>query len=53
MRRIVVPGDTLDRLRGFPESARREAGMQLHKLQLGLDLAGRRLRTLTTGRGGA
>lgn len=27
----------MERLRGFPESARRQAGVQLHKIQLGLD----------------
>ncbi len=37
MKRIVFLGDALDRLRGFPEGARKEAGVQLHKLQLGLE----------------
>lgn len=37
MKRILFLGDALDRLRGFPEGARKEAGVQLHKLQLGLD----------------
>ena len=32
-------GDALDRLRAFPEAARKEAGVQLHKVQLGLDPA--------------
>lgn len=30
-------GDSLDRIRGFPEGARKQAGVELHKLQLGLD----------------
>lgn len=37
MKRIVFLGDALDRLRSFPQGARKEAGVQLHKLQLGLD----------------
>lgn len=37
MKRIVFLGDALDRLRGFPEGARKEAGVQLHKVQLGLE----------------
>ena len=37
MNRIVFLGDTLDRLRSFPEGARKEAGVQLHKVQLGLE----------------
>jgi len=28
---------SLDRLRGFPDAARREAGHQLHRVQLGLE----------------
>ena len=36
MNRIVFLGDALDRLRDFPEGARKEAGVQLHKVQLGL-----------------
>jgi phage-related protein len=36
-RRIVFLGDALARLRDFPEGARKEAGVQLHKLQLGLE----------------
>ena len=32
-------GDALDQLRAFPEAARKEAGVQLHKVQLGLDPA--------------
>ncbi len=39
MNRIVFLGDALERLRDFPEGARREAGVQLHKVQLGLDPA--------------
>ena len=30
-------GDSLARLREFSEPARKEAGVQLHKVQLGLD----------------
>lgn len=30
-------GTSLDRLRSFPEAARREAGHQLHRVQLGLE----------------
>lgn len=30
-------GTSLDRLRGFPDAARREAGHQLHRVQLGLE----------------
>ena len=37
MKRIVFLGDALDRLRDFPEAARKEAGVQLHKVQLGLE----------------
>ncbi|MDR3471733.1 MAG: type II toxin-antitoxin system RelE/ParE family toxin [Devosia sp.] len=34
---IVFLGDALVRLRDFPEAARKEAGVQLHKVQMGLD----------------
>ena len=37
MKPIVFLGDALDRLRDFPESAKKEAGVQLHKVQLGMD----------------
>lgn len=37
MKRIVFLGDSLAALREFPAEARREAGVQLHKLQLGLE----------------
>lgn len=30
-------GSSLDRLRGFPEVPRREAGYQLHRVQLGME----------------
>src|SRR5271165_2817503 len=33
---IVLLGDALDLLRAFPDAARKEAGVQLHKVQLGL-----------------
>ena len=32
LRPIVFLGDALDRLRAFPEAARKEAGVQLHKV---------------------
>ena len=34
---LVFLGDSLERLREFPEGARRETGVQLHKVQLGLE----------------
>jgi phage-related protein len=34
---IVFLGDALDQLRVFPEGARKEAGVQLHKVQQGLE----------------
>lgn len=37
MKRLVFLGDSLGALRQFPEGARKEAGVQLHKVQLGLD----------------
>ncbi|TDK37645.1 type II toxin-antitoxin system RelE/ParE family toxin [Rhizobium deserti] len=37
MKPLVFLGDALDRLRDFPETARKEAGVQLHKIQLGLE----------------
>ncbi|EUB95413.1 protein of unknown function DUF891 [Rhizobium sp. CF080] len=37
MRRLEFLGDALDRPRDFPEPARKEAGVQLHKIQLGLE----------------
>lgn len=37
MKRIVFLGDALDQVRSFPESARKEAGVQLHKVQKGLE----------------
>lgn len=37
MKRLEFLGDALDRLRDFPEPARKEAGVQLHKIQLGLE----------------
>jgi phage-related protein len=33
---IAFLGDALDLLRAFPEGARKEAGVQLHKIQQGL-----------------
>jgi phage-related protein len=37
LKRVEFLGDSLDQIRAFPESARKEAGVQLHKVQLGLD----------------
>ncbi|QGN00132.1 type II toxin-antitoxin system RelE/ParE family toxin [Methylocystis parvus] len=37
MKRVEFLGDSLERLREFPETARKEAGAQLHKVQLGLE----------------
>jgi len=37
MRPVEFLGDSLDALRSFPRSARREAGFQLDKVQRGLD----------------
>ena len=34
---LIWVGTTLDRVRIFPEAARREAGHQLHRLQLSLE----------------
>ena len=34
---IVFLGDSLDQLRAFPEGARRQAEVQLHKVQLGFE----------------
>jgi phage-related protein len=36
---LVWVGSTLDRLRGLPAAARREAGYQLYRVQRGLDPA--------------
>ena len=37
MEAVVFLGDSLSRVRDFPETARATAGFQLHQLQLGLD----------------
>lgn len=37
MKRLEFLGDSLEQLRDFPEAARKQAGVQLHKVQLGLD----------------
>ena len=37
MKPLVFLGSSLTELREFPEAARKEAGVQLHKVQLGLD----------------
>lgn len=39
MKRLEFLGDSLERLRDFPVSMQKEAGVQLHKVQLGLDPA--------------
>lgn len=37
MKDLVFLGDSLEQLRDFPESARKEAGVQLHKIQQGIE----------------
>lgn len=37
MKPLVFLGDALERLKDFPEPVRKEAGVQLHKVQLGFD----------------
>jgi phage-related protein len=37
MKPVEFLGDSLDRLRAFPEGARRDAGFQLERVQRGLD----------------
>lgn len=37
MKPVVFLGDSLDRLRAFPERARRETGFQLDRVQRGLE----------------
>ena len=37
MRSVTFHGDSLDRLRDFPEEARREAGHELYQVQQGRD----------------
>jgi len=37
MKDLVFLGDSLERLREFPEAVRKEAGVQLHKVQQGLE----------------
>jgi phage-related protein/predicted XRE-type DNA-binding protein len=47
---IVFLGDSLDQLRAFPEGARRQAGVQLHKVQLGFEPSDwKPMRTVGTG----
>lgn len=36
-KRLEVLGDSLEQLREFPFEARKEAGVQLHRVQLGFD----------------
>jgi phage-related protein len=37
LKRVTFHGDSLDRLRDFPEEARREAGHELYQVQMGRD----------------
>ena len=37
LKRVTFLGDSLSRLKEFPDSARREAGFQLQRIQAGLD----------------
>jgi phage-related protein len=37
MKRLAFLGDSQEQLRNFPEGARKEAGVQLHKVQLEFD----------------
>jgi phage-related protein len=37
MKRLEFLGDSIAQLRKFPQDARKEAGVQLHKVQLGLE----------------
>ena len=37
MKPVVFLGDSLDRIREFPEQARRQAGLELRQVQHGLD----------------
>ncbi|WP_337271492.1 type II toxin-antitoxin system RelE/ParE family toxin [Oryzifoliimicrobium ureilyticus] len=37
MKRLVFLGDALERVRDFPKSAQKEAGVQLHKVQQGIE----------------
>jgi phage-related protein len=37
MRRLEFLGDSVARLREFPEDAKKEAGVQLHKVQQGIE----------------
>src|SRR5947207_12113421 len=37
LKRVAFHGDSLDRLRDFPEDARREAGHELYNVQMGRD----------------
>jgi phage-related protein len=37
MKRLEFLGDSFEELRDFPETARKEAGVQLHKVQQGIE----------------
>lgn len=37
MKRLEFLGDSLEQLRDFPETVRKEAGVQLHKVQQGIE----------------
>jgi len=40
MKRVEFLGDSLVEIRRFPEAVRKQAGVQLHKIQLGFDPSG-------------
>lgn len=47
---LIWVGASLERLRAFPDAARREAGHQLHRIQLGLDPSdGKPMRSVGAG----
>src|SRR5271155_3564363 len=50
MKRVEFLGDSLERLRDFPEAVRKETGVQLYKVQLGLEPSDWKPMT-TVGRG--
>ena len=37
MKRIEFSGDSLELVREFPDAVRKEIGVQLHKVQLGIE----------------
>lgn len=52
MKRLEFLGDSLEQLREFPEAARKEAGVQLHKVQQDIEPSDWKPMT-SVGRGGA